>query len=174
MSITKICSIEECKREVYARGWCSVHYQRWSRWGDPLKTLVMRHGGEGTPEYRIWIDIRRRCNDPGRPGFRDYGGRGIRICNRWIDFANFLTDMGKRPSPEHSIDRINNDGDYEPSNCRWATPKEQSNNRRSNHYITIEGETMTIAQWCEKYDIPDTTFHNRLRRGWRGQSLLSR
>lgn len=84
----------------------------------------------GTAEYRAWIMLRQRCHNPRARKFPDYGGRGIRVCERWMDFAAFLADMGPKPSPAHSIDRVNNDGNYEPGNCRWATPKEQSNNRR--------------------------------------------
>jgi hypothetical protein len=83
-----------------------------------------------TPEYRAWCDLRSRCNNPKVKQYDDYGGRGISVCERWDDYANFLADMGRRPSPAHSIDRRDNDGNYEPSNCRWATKEEQMQNRR--------------------------------------------
>jgi hypothetical protein len=88
------------------------------------------HGKRNSPEYGVWHAMRQRCGDPNNKRFADYGGRGIRVCARWREFANFYSDMGPRPSDVYSIDRINNDGNYEPSNCRWATAKEQRANQR--------------------------------------------
>ena len=94
----------------------------------------MKHGqaqgSQTTPEYSAWHHMKQRCENPNDDRYKDYGGRGIRICNRWQDFSNFFADMGKKPKPEYSIDCIDNDGNYESNNCKWSTPKEQANNRR--------------------------------------------
>ena len=97
-----------------------------------------KHGaacdGAETPEYRAWVEMRRRCRDSNHIGYERYGGRGITVCERWTDFEAFLADMGQKPTPTHSIDRRDNDGNYEPGNVRWATPEQQQNNRSNNKH----------------------------------------
>lgn len=89
-----------------------------------------------TPEYRVWAGMIQRCTNPNNPKYDHYGGRGITICKEWRKFKNFYSDMGPKPTPEHSIDRINNDGNYEPSNCRWTTTKIQNYNRHTSNQNT--------------------------------------
>lgn len=126
------------------------------------------HGGTGSPEFVSWQSMRNRCNNPNDKDYPHYGGRGISICKRWNEsFSAFLADMGTRPTPKHSIDRWpDNNGNYEPGNCRWATVKQQANNRRSNRWLVHNGKTMTLTQWSEATGILKTTIRERLRRGW--------
>lgn len=124
------------------------------------------HGRSGTPEWKIWNGIRSRCSNRREPGFKNYGGRGIRICERWLSFENFFADMGPRPSPKHSIERKENDGDYEPGNCVWATAKEQANNTRANRFIEFGGERLTLSQWSVRTGLTREAIAARLKRGW--------
>lgn len=126
-----------------------------------------------SPIHRVWTEMIQRCTNPNNAGFPGYGGRGIRVCERWHSFENFLADMGPRPSPRHSIDRVDNDGDYEPSNCRWATVREQARNNRRNRWLTFDGETRLITEWADRLGIGYMTIHYRLTHGWSVERALS-
>jgi hypothetical protein len=128
-------------------------------------TQSVTHGKRWTPEYTAWGNMMNRCRNKDHPDFFRYGGRGITVCERWNSFEAFLADMGERPGPRYSIDRIDNDGNYTPGNVRWATPREQANNRRNNVRFTVQGKTLTQAQWCRLCGIPRSTASNRLKRG---------
>jgi hypothetical protein len=110
--------------------------------------------------------MRQRCNDPNYHGYRLYGGRGIKVCERWNDFNVFIADIGPRPSTKHSIERIDNNGNYEPGNCKWALIQEQVVNKRTNRLLTVGGVTMAISQWAEATKIKHSTILQRINRGW--------
>lgn len=116
-------------------------------------------------EYLSWKDMRRRCRSASSQDYGLYGGRGIKICPQWSDFAVFFADMGCRP-PGHTLERLNVNGDYEPRNCIWADAKTQANNKRSNHFIDHKGARKTLAQWCELYGVDHSKARYRLSRGW--------
>jgi hypothetical protein len=124
----------------------------------------IRHGGVGSPEYRAWQHMKERCLNPSDPRYHRYGGRGITVCERWLDFSNFIADMGPRPSPSHSLDRINNDGSYELANCRWATRKEQQQNTVTAKWLTYNGSTKTLGDWARHLGISHGALLNRLRK----------
>jgi hypothetical protein len=124
------------------------------------------HGKSNSPEYMAWRSCRERCNNPNIPGYRNYGGRGITICDRWLNsFENFYADMGPRPSPKHSLDRIDNDGNYEPGNCRWATTKQQSRNRRNNIIVTYDGDDMCLRDFANLVGKNPNLLTKRVKKG---------
>ena len=126
------------------------------------------------PEYISWYSMLRRCNNPKDKEYHNYGGRGISVCERWSKFENFIADMGDKPSPHHSLDRYpDKNGNYEPSNCRWATMLEQGLNRRTNRNVTYMGKTQTVSQWSQELGINDTTIYQRIRYGWTMEEALS-
>jgi hypothetical protein len=132
------------------------------------------HGMHGTSGYKSWESIYQRCNNHKSKHFPRYGGRGIKVCERWKSFENFYADMGPRPSKKHSIERDDNDGDYEPTNCRWATPKEQARNRRDNRLISIDGSEITMAEAAERFGINYHALFQRLDRGWTVERALAK
>lgn len=125
-----------------------------------MKTI---HGMSKTRIHRIWRGILRRCGPSGLP---EYAGRGIKVCARWHSFAEFYSDMGDAPFPGAEVDRIDNDGDYEPGNCRWADRFTQMKNTRKNSFLTLDGQTRHLAQWAREKGMHPGTLLNRLQSGW--------
>lgn len=114
--------------------------------------------------HTTWINIRQRCTNPNAPAFRNYGARGITMCDRWSDLAAFAQDVGDPPTSEHTLDRIDNNRGYEPKNVRWATRKEQMQNVRYNVKITFDGETHVMSEWARKCGVTPSTMHYRIRK----------
>lgn len=133
----------------------------------------VKHGQRNAPEYAVWRTMLARCNNPKHKSFHDYGGRGIKVCERWMTAANFFADMGQRPSARHTIERINNSGNYEPSNCRWATMAEQCKNRRNSVVVTAAGQALSLSEWAQKTGIGLSTIKERLRNGWSPDRAVS-
>jgi hypothetical protein len=125
------------------------------------------HGKSKLKAYAVWNGMIQRCTNKNLKGFMLYGGRGISVCERWRkSFADFLFDMGDRPSNRHSIERIDNNGNYEPGNCCWATAKEQSLNQRRSRLIEFKGETLNLCVWATRYGMSDGLLWSRLNAGW--------
>lgn len=122
----------------------------------------LRHGMFKTPEYQAWADMRSRCSNVNNKRWRDYGGRGISVCRRWELFENFYADMGARPGAGYSIDRINNNGNYEPGNCRWATDLQQRMNSRSVRIIEFNGKQQLLSEWAKELGVDASTLHYRI------------
>lgn len=120
------------------------------------------------PVYTAWVNMRQRCNNSNKWDYKHYGGRGIKVCKRWDTFKRFYEDMGAPPKG-YTLDRIDNDKDYKPSNCRWSSRKEQSNNRNYNRFITYNGRKQSVGKWAEEIEIDITTknlYHRIFDRGW--------
>lgn len=138
---------------------------------EKIKAASTLHGMSHTVEHRAWIAMHRRCSDQNEKCYKNYGGRGIRVCDRWTTFLPFLEDMGKCPLG-HSIERNDVDGNYTPDNCRWATDVEQARNTRRNHWLTINAETLCIAEWSERSGVKAPTIRYRLRAGQTAYSAV--
>jgi len=124
------------------------------------------HGKTGTRAFSIWANMKTRCGNPKATRYKNYGGRGITVCDRWKNsFENFLADMGEPPEGM-TLEREDTRGNYEPSNCKWATQKEQQRNRGNNHLITAESKTLCLAEWAEVQKLSRGTIKKRLARGW--------
>lgn len=130
------------------------------------------HGLSGLPVYACWKAMHQRCHNPAAPSYYRYGGRGITICRRWDSLHAFLEDMGHPPAGM-TLGRIDNDGHYEPSNCRWESQEQQNENTTRNRYVTWRGRTQTIKAWAAELDIEPRRISERLRRGWDAERTLT-
>ena len=131
-----------------------------------------RHDKYRSKVYLAWGGMLQRCENPKDPSYRNYGGRGITVCEQWHDFVVFYADMGDPPTGL-SLDRIDNDGNYEPENCRWASLSEQQRNCRHNHLVTFQGKTQCLAAWAQEVSINQSTIQRRLHRGWSVRRALT-
>lgn len=136
----------------------------------------MKHGhcsgNASSRAHMAWVAMTQRCGNINHKSFKDYGGRGVTVCERWAIFQNFLDDMGS-PEPGQSIDRKDNNKGYSKDNCRWASSTDQGNNRRTNRVIEHEGKSMTVAEWARKIGVKQGLIHDRLRYGWTTQAALT-
>ena len=152
-----------------------------SLWNRTTNNSAYRHGAnvgsKQTPEYVVYNLMKARCLNKNNSKYKYYGSRGIKICDRWLGengFINFLNDMGVKPSNKHSIDRIDVNGNYEPSNCRWATRVQQANNMRTNVILEFNSEKKTQEEWGKIYGISGSNIHKRLKRGWSIEDALTK
>lgn len=154
MATQRICSVEGCGKPRFANGFCSPHYNRYRK--------------DRTPTNRAYYAMKTRCLNPRQKTYARYGGRGIKVCDRWLGpdgFKNFLSDMGERPEGM-TLDRIDNDGNYEPSNCRWATRETQQRNTSRNRIVNYAGRDMTLVEACTLHGIDYHLVAGRLFHGW--------
>lgn len=133
-------------------------------------TVHTKHGhspqGNPSPIYEAWCGMKKRCHNTRNADYKYYGGRGIRVCQRWMSFIEFHKDMSPTWFPGLTIERKNNNGNYTPPNCRWATRQEQAVNRRSNHMISFDGETLNLKQWADRIGVSQSAIIHRLKDGW--------
>ena len=158
------CGTEKVVAQASLRGGCTKSCGCLQR--EKAAAAHTTHGLSDHPLYAAWGWMRTRCRNPNFIEYDRYGGRGIKVCERWGEFTAFLEDMGPTFRPGLSLDRIDNDGDYEPGNCRWVTQKTQCRNTRRNRTITCMGETKCVAEWAEHLNISPYTLYGRLNRGW--------
>ncbi len=139
-----------------------------------VKKIFTTHGAADTKEYIVWEGMRARCRNRNKQDFKNYGGRGIKVCDRWLNsFENFIEDMGLCPDGL-TIERMDNDGNYSPKNCRWGTRKEQALNRRSNNVLVYRGISKTVSEWAEMLNVERSAIVHRLERGWSIEDTLEK
>jgi hypothetical protein len=133
----------------------------------------MARGPRKTSEYKTWLDMWRRCTKPTHISWCWYGARGIQVDERWVTFEAFFADMGLKPSPQHQIDRIDNDGNYGPGNCRWVTSQENSSNTRKTKRLEFGGHNLTQSEWARVTGLSTATVSQRVTRGWTAERILT-
>jgi hypothetical protein len=126
-----------------------------------------------SPEHNVWVVMKQRCDNPNRPDYDRYGGSGITYAPEWSEFLNFYRDMGPRPSGKHTLGRVDRTGNYCKANCVWDTQKVQQNNKRNNVRIIRDGETLTLALWCERLNLNYSTVWARIKNGWHAEEALN-
>jgi len=162
------CSVKECRNPARARDLCARHYNYAKLRGLPIPPRLGHghtNGRKTSPEYKSWGGMIQRCENPKNPSYHNYGGRGVRVCRRWHDFVCFLKDMGPKPSPLHTLERVDNDRGYSARNCRWATRPEQARNTGRNRWLIVDGVRITAKDASREYGIHYQTLRNRLKRG---------
>lgn len=140
--------------------------------GSPNKVFKKTHGKSDNALYRRWVGMRARCTQKTHPSYKYYGARGIKVCPRWESFENFDCDMGAGFDEGLELDRKDNDGHYEPGNCRWVSGKTNCRNRSSNHFFEISGERKTITEWAEESGIHKSALRHRINQGWPPDRIL--
>ena len=142
--------------------------------GKKISVAKTRHGLSRHKIHWTWDSMKQRCLDPNNKRWDRYGGRGIKVCDAWMVFDNFLRDMGLPPSKSHQLDRINNDGDYEPGNCRWVDLRQQANNKSTNVHLTYDGMTLTLTEWARRKGFNPQTLWARINtHGWSVERAIS-
>lgn len=140
-------------------------------WFKPGVAQIIKHGKSRTATYKIWLGMKSRCFTASATGYENYGGRGISVCDRWMMFENFLSDMGECPAGM-SIDRKDSDANYSPDSCRWATRKEQNRNQRRLMYLTLGGRTQCASAWADEVGMQVSSLLGRIKRGWSVEKAL--
>jgi len=167
------CTVAGCEKPHQAIGYCPMHRRRFKLYGNAGEPTERheKHGLRYTRTYRIWLNMKNRCQNPNATGYQNWGGRGITVCKDWQKFSNFLKDMGQSP-PNMDIGRIDNDIGYSKENCRWETRTQNMRNTRKNKYLTYAGLTLCYAEWAEKTGLDYDKLSYRLRIGWDMKQIL--
>jgi hypothetical protein len=192
MPTTSIIACRKCGKEFVAENWLINKYNRLGNKApccsracaaacafDSGKHPCIKHrqcaGYESTKEYNAWMSMKFRCYNPKNKRYHRYGGRGITVCHQWLDsFTQFLNDVGLAPSPQHTLGRIDNDGNYETGNIEWQLPKPQANNRSTSRLITAFNKTQTLQQWADERKLSGGTIKTRIDRyGWSAERAVS-